>query len=182
MATQAKKTFSTIKLPQSIKAATSTPTITDLWVSTLRRSNTSKDMADANPDVVYYHYNPVLWATITSCALFAISSVLHTYQMIRARTMYMIPVVIGVIMEAVGYGARAPSAIEAPDFSLPPYIVQSILILIAPALFAASVYMILGYIILAVDGEHHSMIRKKFLTKIFVLGDICAFMIQSTGK
>ena len=41
--------------------------------------------------------------------------------------------------------------------------------------------MILGYVILAVDGEHHSMIRKRLLTKVFVLGDVCSFMIQSTG-
>jgi RTA1 like protein len=65
---------------------------------------------------------------------------------------------------------------------LPPYIIQAILILIAPALLAATVYMVLGYVILAVDGENHSMIREKFLTKIFVLGDIFSFMVQSTGK
>jgi hypothetical protein len=94
----------------------------------------------------------------------------------------MIPMLIGALLETVGFGARIESATEAPDFTLAPYIIQAILILIAPALLAASVYMILGHVILAVDGEHHSMIRKKFLTKIFVLGDFCSFMIQSTGK
>lgn len=93
----------------------------------------------------------------------------------------MIPLLIGCTIEGIGFGARIGSSIEAPQFTLPPYIIQSILILIAPALLAATVYMILGYVILAVDGEHHSMIRKRLLTKVFVLGDICSFMIQSTG-
>ncbi|KAF9766606.1 hypothetical protein IL306_000957 [Fusarium sp. DS 682] len=58
---------------------------------------------------------------------------------------------------------------------------QSVLILIAPALFAASIYMILGRIILLTEGEHHSLIRRKWLTKIFVFGDVASFMLQSSG-
>ncbi|KAF5971562.1 RTM1-like protein [Fusarium bulbicola] len=56
---------------------------------------------------------------------------------------------------------------------------QSVLILIAPALFAASIYMILGRIILLTEGEHHSLIRRKWLTKIFVFGDVASFMLQN---
>jgi hypothetical protein len=62
-----------------------------------------------------------------------------------------------------------------------PYIMQSVLILIAPALFAASIYMILGRIILLTDGEHHSLIPRKWLTKLFVFGDVASFMLQSSG-
>ncbi|KAM0343500.1 hypothetical protein ACHAPU_008531 [Fusarium lateritium] len=58
---------------------------------------------------------------------------------------------------------------------------QSVLILIAPALFAASIYMILGRIILLTEGEHHSLIRRKWLTKVFVFGDVASFMLQSSG-
>ena len=63
-----------------------------------------------------------------------------------------------------------------------PYIMQSVLILIAPALFAASIYMILGRIILLTDGEHHSLIPRKWLTKLFVFGDVASFMLQSSGE
>ncbi|KAF5978792.1 RTM1 [Fusarium coicis] len=58
---------------------------------------------------------------------------------------------------------------------------QSVLILIAPGLFAASIYMILGRIILLTEGEHHSLVRRKWLTKIFVFGDVASFMLQSSG-
>ena len=143
-----------------------------------------------NPDVVYvpgstsimYHYHPSLVAALVFVAAFGLSTILHTYQLIRTSAMYMIPMLVGLVFEVVGYVCRAISSTEAPDCTLGPYIVQALVILIAPAFMAASVYMILGYIILAVDGERHSPIQKKFLTTIFVLGDIMSFMIQSTGK
>jgi hypothetical protein len=42
--------------------------------------------------------------------------------------------------------------------------------------------MMLGRIILATDGEAHSLIRKKWLTKIFVAGDVLSFFMQGGGK
>ena len=58
---------------------------------------------------------------------------------------------------------------------------QSLLILVAPALFAASIYIILGRIILLVDGERYSLVRLKWLTKIFVAGDVLSFLLQGSG-
>lgn len=58
---------------------------------------------------------------------------------------------------------------------------QSLLILLAPALFAASIYIILGRIILMTDGERYSLVRQKWLTKIFVAGDVLSFLMQGSG-
>lgn len=58
---------------------------------------------------------------------------------------------------------------------------QSILILVAPALFAATIYMTLGRLIRAINGEALSLIRVKWLTKIFVIGDVLSFFIQGVG-
>jgi hypothetical protein len=74
------------------------------------------------------------------------------------------------------------SASESPNWTLGPYIMQTLLLLVAPALYAASIYMILGRIILLTDGEHHSLISKRWLTKIFVTGDVVSFMMQGAGK
>lgn len=82
-------------------------------------------------------------------------------------------------MEAVGYGGRIWSHYHKSG--LPGFIIQALLILIAPALFAATIYMILGRIIALVDGEPYSVIRLKWLTKIFVSGDCLSFLIQSMG-
>ena len=62
-----------------------------------------------------------------------------------------------------------------------PYILQSVVILVAPALFAASIYMCLGRIIRRTKGEQYSAIRSTLLTKIFVFGDVFSFLVQSSG-
>lgn len=66
-------------------------------------------------------------------------------------------------------------------WALGPYIMQSLLLLVAPALFAASIYIILGRIILLVDGEKYSLIRQRWLTKAFVTGDLISFLVQIGG-
>jgi len=60
--------------------------------------------------------------------------------------------------------------------------VQTLLLLLGPSFFAASIYMILGRIIRLTGGEIHSPIRPKRLTKIFVLGDVLSFCVQSGGE
>lgn len=85
-------------------------------------------------------------------------------------------------VEFIGYGARAVSARQAPDFTLMPYIMQSLLLLLGPSFFAASIYMVLGRIIRLTGGERHSLIRPSWLTKIFVVGDVLSFFVQSGGK
>lgn len=62
-----------------------------------------------------------------------------------------------------------------------PFAIQSLLILLAPILFAASVYMFLGRVIGAAHGEQYSLIRLKWLTKLFVAGDVLCFCIQGAG-
>ena len=85
-------------------------------------------------------------------------------------------------VEYIGYVGRAVSSRQTPDWTLGPYIVQAVLLLVAPALFAATIYMELGRIIGLVDGEHHSIIKKRWLTKMFVCGDILSFLMQSGGR
>lgn len=63
-----------------------------------------------------------------------------------------------------------------------PYIQQTILILLAPALFAASIYMMLGRIVVLLDAEKLCIFKKKYLTKFFVSGDVLSFGVQAAGK
>lgn len=62
-----------------------------------------------------------------------------------------------------------------------PYIMQSILLLLGPALYAASIYMVLGRMIRLLNAEDLSLIRTKWLTKLFVAGDVLSFLAQSSG-
>lgn len=83
------------------------------------------------------------------------------------------------IVETIGYAARvvAHSNMDATM----PYAIQSVVILLGPVLFAASIYMILGRIIRSMQGEKHSLVSVRWLTKIFVLGDVLCFAIQGGG-
>lgn len=84
-------------------------------------------------------------------------------------------------VEAVGYIGRVASAKEAPDYTLNPYLVQTLLILLGPALLAASIYMVLGRLIRLLDAHEYSVVRTNWLTKIFVTGDVLSFLAQSAG-
>lgn len=66
---------------------------------------------------------------------------------------------------------------------LMPYIIQSIFLLVPPSLFGASIYMTLGRIMrgLGPDGEACSLIPVKWLTTLFVVGDVLGFVIQGGG-
>jgi hypothetical protein len=58
---------------------------------------------------------------------------------------------------------------------------QAILILVAPALYAASIYMVLARLIRAINAEHLSIVPVRWLTKIFVTGDVISFAMQAGG-
>jgi hypothetical protein len=81
--------------------------------------------------------------------------------------------------ETIGYAARA--AAHKDTETKMPYIIQSILILIAPILFAGSIYMILGRLIMRTNSASLSIVRARWVTAIFVAGDILSFFVQSGG-
>ncbi|KIL86244.1 hypothetical protein FAVG1_10641 [Fusarium avenaceum] len=132
----------------------------------------------AESEFKYYHYDPSLAAAIIFIIAFIATTSLHCYQLLRTRTWFMIPFIVGGFFQFIGYIGRAISHTETPDWTLGPYLVQTLLLLVAPALFAASIYMELSRIIIAADGENHSLIKKKWLTKIFVIGDVISFFVQ----
>jgi hypothetical protein len=58
---------------------------------------------------------------------------------------------------------------------------QSVLIVLAPAFFAATVYMILGRVLAFLNSPRLSFIPHRRLTTIFVLGDVVSFLVQGSG-
>ena len=83
------------------------------------------------------------------------------------------------IVQVIGYCGRAWS--HSDPTKIGGYVMQSTLILIAPALFAASIYMILGRLIRILGAESLSIIPVSWMTKIFVLGDVISFFMQAGG-
>uniref|UniRef100_A0A0D2XSR7 Protein RTM1 n=1 Tax=Fusarium oxysporum (strain Fo5176) TaxID=660025 RepID=A0A0D2XSR7_FUSOF len=130
-------------------------------------------------DWSFYRYEPSTAAAAIFIILFSIATIIHVCQMIKTKTWYMLAFCLGGVS---GYIGRAINSTEDPGcWTLGPYVVQSVLLLIAPALMAASIYMILSRVILLTEGEVHAVIKRRWLTKVFVIGDIVSLQLQSAG-
>lgn len=144
-------------------------------------------MVKCNPNYkealyAFYRYDPSTQAAAIFVALFAITSLLHAFQILRTRTWYLTALLCGGICETAGYVGRFLNTREdAGCWTMLPYVLQTCLILVAPALMAASIYMILGRIILLTDGESFALVKRKWLTKLFVAGDVISFAMQAGG-
>ncbi|KAJ6111747.1 hypothetical protein N7523_007808 [Penicillium sp. IBT 18751x] len=128
-----------------------------------------------------YNYIPSIPAAVIFAVIFGIACIAHSWQMYRNRTWFFIPFICGGIFEIAGYAARAVSSNQYPNYTIGPLAVQAVLIMVAPSLYAATIYMTLGRIMIVTGGEKYSIIRRSWLTKIFVFGDVICFLIQAGG-
>ncbi|KAF2151496.1 RTA1-domain-containing protein [Myriangium duriaei CBS 260.36] len=127
----------------------------------------------------YQYYLPSVPAAVVVSALFLVLTVTHLTFVIRTRRYFGLPIVAGGTFEFVGFASRAVSHYNLTK--LTPYIIQILLVLLAPILFAAGIYMFLGRLLAATKYSNYSIIRTTRLTKIFVCGDILCFLIQAYG-
>lgn len=148
-----------------------------------------------------YGYKPSIPAAAIFIILFAVTTLYHGYQLTKARCWYFIPFVVGGVctyepyhfifrrgrkftrrktVQVIGYICRLIGHNNLA--SIPIYSMQSLLILLAPPLYAASVYMVLGRTVTHLNAENLSLVPVKWMTKIFVAGDVFSFLLQSAGK
>lgn len=134
---------------------------------------------DQSFDFKLYRYEPSLPAAIVATVIFAVLTAVHFWRLRKAGALYFTPFLIGGIFQTIGYCGRIWSHFD--PLTIGGFVMQAILILVAPALFAASIYMILGRLIRALGAEHLSLIPVKWVTKVFVTGDVIAFGLQAGG-
>lgn len=149
----------------------------------------------------FYRYVPSVAAAIIFCLLFIASTLLHFWQMYRTKSWFLGALVAGCFSKSprarevrngrvnivpakfIGYAARASSAKQEPGcWKMMPYIIQSVFILLSPALFSASVYVLLGRIVQLTDGDSHIIVKSRYLTRTFVTGDLICLFMQCAGK
>ncbi|KAJ6098476.1 hypothetical protein N7467_000011 [Penicillium canescens] len=104
----------------------------------------------------FYHYKPAKPGAIIFVLVFITMTVFHSFQM-KLLT-----------VEWIGYIERAVSSDQSPNWTLGPNILQTLLLLLAPALLSASIYS-------------HAPLGRKWLTKVFVYGDVMSFLLQAAG-
>ncbi|KAL5598724.1 uncharacterized protein BROUX77_006558 [Berkeleyomyces rouxiae] len=128
-----------------------------------------------------YKYEPSLAVGAIFTFGFLVSCLLHIYQILKHRTWFFLPFLLGSIFECIGCLCRCIGAKETPDWSLGPYIIQYLFLLLGPTFYAASIYMILGRLITLLEAEAYSLVRSAWLTKFFLLGDIISIALQFIG-
>lgn len=119
-----------------------------------------------------------LLPSMIATGLFGLSALWHLVLMCKFPQKFFIPFLLGAIFQVVGYAFRI---VYAEGDALMPYIIQSLFILIAPIFYAASIYGLLEKLIIYVKAESTIPLRPTLITKLFLIGDILAFIMQSTG-
>ncbi|KAK2756929.1 hypothetical protein FQN54_004897 [Arachnomyces sp. PD_36] len=137
------------------------------------------DFQSNGTHITLYEHTPSGGAAYTFTALFGLITVSHFIYMIPLRAAYFIPFLIGGICETFGFYGRAWSSRDPKNMK--PFVLQSFLILGGPVFLAATIYMSLGRLITSLDGSGHAIIRPRWITKLFLLGDILCFCSQFTG-
>ncbi|KAI9685639.1 MAG: hypothetical protein M1820_010767 [Bogoriella megaspora] len=130
-------------------------------------------------DATYYAYTPSVLAAWTFVVLFAGATLVHFIFMFSMRSAFFIPLIIGGITEAFGYYGRAWAGRDPHNFGA--WALQAFLIICAPPMISATVYMSLGRTIRALDGRDNALMPPRATTPLFVVGDIIAFISQLAG-
>ncbi|KAF3800916.1 Protoporphyrin uptake protein 1 [Colletotrichum gloeosporioides] len=117
--------------------------------------------------VLFYPYTPSKAAGIIFLFLFAGISLYHIFLIRKFKTKYFIPMVLGGICDTFGHLGRAWAG-SAP-LSPKPFMLQLMLILVAPVFISATIYITLGRLKESLLGHPR---RKCSPTSIFILTDI----------
>ncbi|KAG9668870.1 RTA1 protein, partial [Aureobasidium melanogenum] len=130
--------------------------------------------------LVLYAYTPSAAAAGAFMGIFAVATVAHIFYLPKLRQCFFIPMIIGGIMEVGGLYGRFWGHSSKNNFKA--YVLQALLLTPAPIFLAATMYMTLGRVIIALDADKdHTLIRPRWLSKIFVLFDIVCFIVQIGG-
>ncbi|CAF1220690.1 unnamed protein product [Adineta steineri] len=129
----------------------------------------------ANP----FHYMPSMAPAIVSLIFFTLLFIILTILTIWKRTWYMITLLVGCILEIIGYATRIPLVLN-PVGQIPLYACMNACLIIAPVFNAAIEYVLFGGLVHAL-GDHYSLIKPKLIAWIFIICDAFSFLIQISG-
>jgi len=90
----------------------------------------------------------------------------------------MIATTLGCLSEVIGYAGRIK--LHQNPYSKAGFNMQIVCLIIAPAFFAAGIYLTLKHLTLCF-GSEHSLIRPKYYTWLFICCDIVSLILQGAG-
>jgi hypothetical protein len=126
-----------------------------------------------------YGYYPSLGWNVFFAAFFGLCAIIQIAQGIRYKTWtYMIGVGLGCIAECGGYVGRV--VMHNNPYNSLGFQIQIVLLIFAPAFFAAGIYLVLKHIVINM-GEEWSRLKPNFYTYIFIASDVTSLVLQSAG-
>ncbi|TVY53156.1 Sphingoid long-chain base transporter RSB1 [Lachnellula cervina] len=128
----------------------------------------------------YYFYRVSLAANATFLALFAISFLgfVVTFALTRRALAFTVAMLIGVILEVIGYVGRIES--NKNQWQENGFLMQIVCLTIAPAFLAGGIYLCLRRIVYAF-GPENSRISPEAYTRIFIPCDLVSLLLQAAG-
>ncbi|KAF5550326.1 phospholipid-translocating ATPase [Fusarium mexicanum] len=124
-------------------------------------------------------YQPNLPANAIFIGVFGLSMALHIFQGIKMKTWgFMASMMAGCILEIIGYIGRL--IIHDNPFDFIGFLLQIIMITIAPVFFSAAIYVLLSQVINFVDPSI-SRFSPKYFYWIFIPSDIISLILQAVG-
>lgn len=161
--------------------------------------NFPNPMGPNDATIIIYGYTPALAVGVLGVVLFFIAAVAHLYLLVRHRTWYFTPMLVGTIstflspphsttytnrtfsstVEIVGYAFRLLSSQQNP-YSVPYFVVQYFFIVVAPVLFSAAIYTIVS-VMINIYGREFAPLPPKAVLGIFITCDVVATIVQVAG-
>ncbi|KAF5648327.1 phospholipid-translocating ATPase [Fusarium sp. NRRL 52700] len=124
-------------------------------------------------------YQPNVPANAIFIGVFGLSMALHIFQGIKMKTWgFMTSMMAGCILEIIGYIGRL--IIHDNPFDFIGFLLQIIMITIAPVFFSAAIYVLLSQVINFVDPSV-SRFSPKYFYWIFIPSDIISLILQAVG-
>merc|ERR1712225_222599 len=148
--------------------------------------NFPSPMGPGDASIIIYGYTPNFTLCILGIVFFTVLFFAHLFQTIRVRLWSFVPLLIARVMEVVGYAFRALSSRKNP-YHVSYFVVQYFMIVTAPVLTSASIYVCLTKVLVwaADEGLDLStktvLLRRKVVLWTFITIDVFCTILQITG-
>ncbi|TFK26902.1 RTA1 like protein, partial [Coprinopsis marcescibilis] len=124
-------------------------------------------------------YIPNQRSALIFLSLFALSTLLHTGQLVKKRTWFMIQTVVFCgVLETVGWASRL--WMHHDPYSEISFNLQIVTLIIAPTPLLAANFVVFGRIITRL-GYNYSRMRPRMYTIVFVSCDVLSLVVQAAG-
>ncbi|KAK8869655.1 hypothetical protein IAR55_000223 [Kwoniella newhampshirensis] len=149
---------------------------------TIYRGPINPNPKDDEARIVIYGYVPSLALGLVGIITFMLVLCVHTFWLVRkkkTRTFHIL-VLIGALMEVGGYAARLAS--HKRPFVVGSFIAQYFLIVVAPVLFTAAIYLSLTLAVNNLPGAGRLLvISPRKVLAFFVTADVLTTILQIIG-